>query len=91
MGDKAALEEIERVCREILAPLVRSDGGVFYLVHCAEDDVHIHLAGACAGCPGSSFTRERVVEPLIASVSPKTKVKLTTGWRVPAGARKLEA
>lgn len=90
MGDKGALDEIEKVCREILAPLVRSDGGVMYLVLCTDEDIHIHLAGTAAGCPGTTFTKERIMDPLLATVAPKAKVKVTTGWKVPAGARKLD-
>lgn len=70
--------------------MVRADGGVMYLVSVTTDDIHIHLAGACAGCPGSQFTRDRLIEPMLTNAAPKAKLKLTTGWRVPDGARKVE-
>jgi Fe-S cluster biogenesis protein NfuA len=82
-------EQIERICAEILGPLVRSDGGEMYLVRFEGDDVHIHLAGACAGCPGASITADKVILPALRSAAPKVRVVLTTGVRIPAGATKI--
>lgn len=87
--ESAARDEIAKICREILAPLVRADGGEMYLVKIAGDDVHIHLAGTCAGCPGASLTRDRILAPILTAAVPKVRVVLTTGWRVPEGAEKL--
>jgi Fe-S cluster biogenesis protein NfuA len=82
-------EQIERICTEILAPLVRTDGGEMYLVRLDGDDVHIHLSGACAGCPGASLTGDKVILPALRTASPKVRVVLTTGVRVPPGAQKV--
>jgi Fe-S cluster biogenesis protein NfuA len=82
-------EHIERICAEILGPLVRADGGEMYLVRFEGDDVHIHLAGACAGCPGASITADKVILPALRSAAPKVRVVLTTGVRIPAGATKI--
>jgi Fe-S cluster biogenesis protein NfuA len=87
--DVPAKEQILKMCREVLAPLVRADGGEMYVVRVTVDEIHIHLAGTCAGCPGASLTRDRVFEPALASVAPKTTLKLTTGWTVPDGAQKV--
>jgi Fe-S cluster biogenesis protein NfuA len=87
--DAAAKDQILRMCREILAPLVTADGGQMYVVSMRADEVHVHLAGRCAGCPGASLTRERVLEPAFASVAPKMTVRVTTGWLVPEGAEKV--
>jgi Fe-S cluster biogenesis protein NfuA len=84
-----ARTQVLKMCREILAPLVRADGGVMYLVSVSSEEVHIHLAGTCAGCPGASLTRDRVLEPALLSVAPKASVKVTTGWIVPNGAEKV--
>ena len=65
--DPAPKELILKMCREILAPLVHADGGEMYLVAVGTDEVHVHLAGTCAGCPGASLTRERLLEPAFAS------------------------
>ena len=78
------------VLTDVLAPLVRADGGEMYLVKITGDDVHIHLAGACSGCPGSALTRDKVLAPILAgALSPKARVVLTTGVRVPEGATKI--
>ena len=49
-------EKILKSCRELVAPLVVADGGELYVVSVTPDDVHVHLAGACAGCPGAMLT-----------------------------------
>jgi Fe-S cluster biogenesis protein NfuA len=87
--DAAAKEQIFKMCREILAPLVQADGGEMYIVTIGPDEVHVHLAGTCAGCPGASLTRDRVLEPAFAGVAPKLTLKVTTGWIVPDGAEKV--
>lgn len=87
--DAPAKDQILKMCREVLSPLVRADGGEMYVVGVTVDEVHIHLAGTCAGCPGAQLTRDRVLEPAIASIAPKMSLKLTTGWNVPQGAQKV--
>jgi Fe-S cluster biogenesis protein NfuA len=80
---------IERICRDMLAPLIKVDGGEMYLVRVDGDDVYIHLAGACAGCPGAAITHDKVLEPALRAAAPKVRVVLTTGIHVPDGAQKL--
>jgi Fe-S cluster biogenesis protein NfuA len=78
--------QITKICREILAPLVKTDGGEMYLVRIDGDDVHIHLTGACAGCPGASLTGDKVLLPALQAATPKLRIVVTTGTRVPDGA-----
>ena len=87
--DESVKEQIAKVCREILAPIVKTDGGEMYLVRFDGDDVHIHLAGTCAGCPGSSITGDKVILPALRTAAPKVRVIVTTGIRIPEGAEKL--
>jgi Fe-S cluster biogenesis protein NfuA len=82
--DDRIREEVERVCREVLAPLVRVDGGELHLLRFDGDDVHIHLSAACAGCPGATLTADKVLQPALTSVAPKIRVILTTGVRAPS-------
>jgi Fe-S cluster biogenesis protein NfuA len=82
-------ETLIKVCREVLGPLVRADGGILYLVSSAPTAVHLHLAGTCAGCPGASITREAVLEPAVRAVFPKVTLKVTTGFTIPEGAEKM--
>jgi len=87
--DEHVKEQIERSLREVVGPLVRTDGGEVYLVRYDGDDVHIHLSGACAGCPGASLTSGKMIVPVLRAAAPKIRVVLTTGIGVPEGARKL--
>jgi Fe-S cluster biogenesis protein NfuA len=82
-------ENIAKICREILAPLVRSDGGEMYLVRLEGDDLHIHLSGTCAGCPGVSLTGDKVILPALQAAAPKLRVVVTSGVKPPEGAEKL--
>ncbi|HWL85721.1 MAG TPA: NifU family protein [Polyangiaceae bacterium] len=83
-------EPVEKLCRDVLAPLVHADGGQLFLVEVTAEDVHIHLGGACAGCPGAAITRDRMLEPALKSILPKARLHVTTGFRVPVGAEKID-
>lgn len=87
----APKDEIVRVVREVLAPLVRADGGELYLVSVDDAGVSLHLSGRFSGCPGNTLARRRVLEPLIASAVPGAYVTMTTGPLVPKGAQKVLA
>ena len=87
--DARALESALKLCKEVLAPLVEADGGEMYLVSATAEDIHIHLAGTCSGCPGATFTGDKILAPALQSALPKAKVKVTTGWRIPEGAKVL--
>jgi Fe-S cluster biogenesis protein NfuA len=88
--DEGTREQVIEALAELAAPLIRADGGELYLVSADGDDVHVHLAGTCAGCPGASMTREHLLGPTVRRVVPKATVKVTTGWRVPEGAMPVE-
>jgi len=80
------VEHLAHVLSEYAAALVSADGGELYIALATPDDVHIHLAGTCSGCPGATMTRERLLEPVVHSVLPRATVKVTTGLQVPEGA-----
>ncbi len=84
-------EKLLSQCRDLVVPLVNADGGNVYLVSMSANVVHIHLSGTCAGCPGAQMTRERLIEPVVLAVVPRATLKLTTGWRVPEGATRIES
>ncbi len=84
------MEQVIKALAELAVPLVKADGGELYVVTATGDDVHVHLTGTCAGCPGATITRERLVEPAVHGVSPRANVRVTTGWHIPNGARKIE-
>ena len=83
------MEQVVKALSELALPLVQADGGQMYIVSASDDDVHVHLTGTCAGCPGATMTRENLLEPTVHGVAPKATVKVTTGWRVPEGATKI--
>jgi len=87
--DSDARDQVERLLREVLSPLIHADGGEMHVVRWDGEDVHIHLSGACAGCPGATLTNEGIIVPAVRSVSPKARVVLTTGVRAPDGARRV--
>lgn len=82
--------QVVKALSEFVVALVHADGGEIYLVSATSDDVHLHLTGTCAGCPGATMTRERLLEPAVRGAVPKATVRVTTGWRVPEGARRVE-
>ena len=84
-------DELVRVVREVLAPLVKADGGDLYLVSVDDAGVSLHLAGRFSGCPGNTLARRRVLEPLIASAVPGAYLTVTTGPLVPKGAQRVMA
>jgi Fe-S cluster biogenesis protein NfuA len=86
----APRNEIVRVVKEVLAPLVQADGGELYLVSVDDAGVSLHLGGRFSGCPGNTLARRRVLEPLIASAAPGAFLTLTTGPLVPKGAQRVD-
>jgi Fe-S cluster biogenesis protein NfuA len=85
----APKDEIVRLVREVLAPMIQADGGELYLVSVEDSAVALHLAGRFSGCPGNTLARRRVLEPLIAAAAPGATLTVTTGPLVPKGATRL--
>jgi Fe-S cluster biogenesis protein NfuA len=85
MGDRK--DAIERVVREVVAPLVIADGGRLYLVHTSDDAVALHLSGRFSGCPGNNLATRRIILPAILAVAPGANLTVTSGPLIPDGAR----
>ena len=85
----AAKDEIVRVAREVLAPLVQADGGDLYLVSVEETGVSLHVTGRFSGCAGNTLVRRQVFEPPLAAVAPGITLTLTSGPLIPVGASLL--
>ncbi len=81
-------DPVARSLREIIAPLVEADGGVLYLVVRADGALHLHLSGACAGCPGARTTINEVIEPALRAAGLRIPLEVTCGWTVPTGAER---
>jgi Fe-S cluster biogenesis protein NfuA len=85
----ASIDQLLKVCKDVLAPLVRADGGEIYVVAVEANHVSLHLAGKFAGCPGTPLTVRGVLEPAIRAVAPTARVDISAGIRVPEGASPL--
>ena len=79
------MEQVIEALSELAVPLVKADGGELYLVSVTGEDVHVHLAGTCAGCPGATMTRERLLEPTVHGVAPKARREGDDGLAGPRG------
>jgi Fe-S cluster biogenesis protein NfuA len=84
-------DEILKVIRDVLAPLIVADGGQLYVVQADAQRVALHLGGRFAGCPGNQVVTRRVIQPAIAAVAPAAEVTVTWGRIVPTGATRVEA
>lgn len=83
-------KDILRVLQEVVAPLIEVEGGRMRLVALDSDRLEIHLSGRMAGAPGTGLFCRRVLEPAIHSVSPGTRIVVTTGYAIPPGALEIE-
>jgi Fe-S cluster biogenesis protein NfuA len=84
-----AREDLVRVVRDVLAPLVRADQGVLYLVEVTDRNVALHLGGRFSGCAGNTLARRRVLEPVLQKVAPDVEITITSGALIPQGAKPL--
>jgi Fe-S cluster biogenesis protein NfuA len=82
----ASIDQLLKVCRDVIAPLVRADGGELFIVAVEADHVTLHLAGTCAGCPGAVLTARGIIEPAVHAVAPTARVVVTNGAKIPEGA-----
>jgi Fe-S cluster biogenesis protein NfuA len=82
----ATIDQLLKVCREVIAPLVRADGGEIYIVAVEANHLSIHLAGRFAGCPGTPLTIRGIIEPAVRAVAPTAKLDISSGIAVPDGA-----
>jgi Fe-S cluster biogenesis protein NfuA len=57
-------DRAKKLVDEILAPLIKADGGEIELVGIVDKRLLVRLTGTCAGCPGRPYTLARIVEPV---------------------------
>ncbi|MCU0657778.1 MAG: NifU family protein [Polyangiaceae bacterium] len=87
----ATKDALVQALQEIIAPLIEADGGELYLVFHENDEVKLHLAGTCSGCPGAALTSRGVISPTLRSLNPQLRVVVTTGYLIPSGAERIQA
>lgn len=83
------VDDLEKMLREVLAPLLEMDGGEVYLISANAKKVALHLAGTLSGSPASDLVTTRIVAPAIRAILPKASLEISSGWRIPDGAQKL--
>jgi Fe-S cluster biogenesis protein NfuA len=66
-------EEIEKILKEEVNPVLAMHGGGAELVDVTDGIVKIKLTGGCAGCPMSQMTLASVVEEAIKAKLPAVK------------------
>ncbi|MFO0667963.1 MAG: NifU family protein [Polyangiaceae bacterium] len=81
--------DVVRLCTDQALPLIEADGGELYVASATEEEVHLHLAGTCSGCPGSTYTEKYLLAPIVKAAAAKAKLKLTTGYLVPKDAKRI--
>lgn len=80
------------ICREVIAPLVRADGGELYVVAIEPDSLALHLAGNVLRMPRQTLHDERrVIEPAIHAVAPSARITVTSGANIPEGASRVSS
>jgi Fe-S cluster biogenesis protein NfuA len=86
----ATREQLIDLCRDVLAPLVRADGGELFVVSVGDDALALHLGGLCSGCPGAPLTSKTVIEPIARRLSSSLALTVTAGALRPPGAMTVE-
>ncbi|MCU0690203.1 MAG: NifU family protein [Polyangiaceae bacterium] len=82
----ATRHQLLSLCRTVLSPLVQADQGVLYVVFLTDDELVLHLAGTCSGCPGAKLTIHALIEPAVRRVAPGIRLTVTVGAKLPKGA-----
>jgi Fe-S cluster biogenesis protein NfuA len=65
-------EQVEKVL-EKLRPMLMMDGGNIELVDVKDEEVYVHLVGACGMCPSSTMTLKMGVERALREEIPTIK------------------
>jgi Fe-S cluster biogenesis protein NfuA len=82
----ASIDQLLKVLKEVVAPLVRADGGEVYIVAVEANHLSLHLAGRYAGCPGAPLVVRGIIEPAVRAVAPTARLEVSCGIRIPEGA-----
>jgi len=64
---------VEEVINESIRPFIQADGGDIELVGVEDGKVSVRLRGACAGCPGATYTLRLGVERTLQEKIPEVK------------------
>lgn len=65
--------QISEIIENEIRPAVGMDGGDIIFESFKEGVVYLHMVGACAGCPSSTFTLKQGIETRIKELVPEVK------------------
>ena len=74
MTKEESIQEIKRLIKEKIRPVLVMDGGnIEYVDYTDENIVKVRLLGACHGCPLSALTLKNMVEETLKEHIPEIK------------------
>jgi Fe-S cluster biogenesis protein NfuA len=65
------VQQIQIILRDEIRPAVAMDGGDIVFAKYENGRVHLHMRGACAGCPSSMYTLKEGIETRLKSAIPE--------------------
>lgn len=72
-GDAEMMSKVQAVIDESIRPFIQAEGGDIELVAVHSGKVAVRLRGACAGCPGATYTLKMGVERTLQDRIPEVK------------------
>ena len=65
------MKQIKKILNEEIRPAVAMDGGDITFQKYEGGRVYLHMQGACAGCPSSTFTLKEGIETRLRELIPE--------------------
>lgn len=71
--DPPIVQEIKRILRDQIRPVVALDGGDIAFAKYEDQVVYLHMKGSCSGCPSSQATLKEGIEVRMKELLPEIK------------------
>lgn len=72
-NDSAIVKQMKQLIQSEIKPVVALDGGDIVFAKYENNNLYIHMRGACAGCPSSQATLKEGIEVRFKQVFPEIK------------------
>jgi len=72
-NDSPVVKQIKRILQTEIKPVVALDGGDIVFAKYEDNNLYIHMRGACAGCPSSQATLKDGIEVRMKQMIPEIK------------------
>lgn len=72
-NDSEIVKQIKRILQTEIKPVVALDGGDIVFAKYEDNNLYIHMRGACAGCPSSQATLKDGIEVRFKQLIPEIK------------------